>query len=282
MEWWSWVGVWDVHIGQGEAVEQAPIIVADLQVSAPGCLLRRRDAYIVKNDALTLVKADSKGPLLPFDQFSRLSCLRRREARTLRLYHIQGLQVRPQVLMFWDVFVRCHDFVRFGLLDAVVGTGREHINTNDSVFFGIYYGRYSQRESVVVGIGFRGVRGMSHVQETLEHPLIIVDTIRSYQSQLQYSIRVWPRELRTIDPRVNDNHRSFRKLQLRYLRLYPFIRQCNFLDEKYLLSISRTVDIRAQSYMAFDFVLGEVYDGFVEFVLSMSLLASILAGQCQT
>lgn len=53
----SRVGVWDVHVGQGEAVEQGARIVT----------------HVVQNHAFSLVEAQAEGPFLPFDNLARLA-----------------------------------------------------------------------------------------------------------------------------------------------------------------------------------------------------------------
>ena len=77
----------------------------------------------------------------------------------------------------------------------------------------------------------------------------------------------------TVDPRVGDNCRSFWQTQFGYLGLYPFILQCNLLDQHDFLQVSRTMDVWAQSYITLYPLLGQVDYGLVKFILAVMLSA---------
>lgn len=83
--------------------------------------------------------------------------------------------------------------------------------------------------------------------------------------------RVW-REY-TVDPRIGDNCRSFWQTQFGYLGLYPFILQCDPLDQHDFLQVSRTMDVWAQSYITLHPLLGQVDYGLVKFILVVMLSA---------
>lgn len=79
----------------------------------------------------------------------------------------------------------------------------------------------------------------------------------------------------TIDPGVTDDCSAFWKLKFCNLCFHPFIFQRNLLDQNDLLPVSRSMDIRAKSYVAFYSLFAEVDYGFMELVLQADFSAII-------
>lgn len=81
--------------------------------------------------------------------------------------------------------------------------------------------------------------------------------------------------VRTVYPRVANNHCAFWKLELGDLLLYCLVFKSKLFDGNNLVSVAGSVYVLTQSNVALDGLGGEVDDGLVEFVLP-TLLASCL------
>ncbi len=79
----------------------------------------------------------------------------------------------------------------------------------------------------------------------------------------------------TIDPRVTDDCCAFWKLKFGDFCFHPFIFQRNLLNKNDLLPVSRSMDIRAKSYVVFYSLLAEVDYGFMELVLQADFSAIV-------
>ena len=71
------VGIGDVHVREGEAIEEGAIVVAD----------------IVKDHPFALVEAVAEGPLLPLNDLASFSSWRYSKTCSLGLYYIKRLDV---------------------------------------------------------------------------------------------------------------------------------------------------------------------------------------------
>lgn len=139
------VGVRDIHIREGEAIEQVPAIVAN----------------IVQDHSFSLVETNTEGPLLPvYDIGSAL--LGDGEAGAFGLHHVQRLEVCSQLLILWHIFVAGPWDPWLRLADGVVLACRETIDANDLEFLGDNRG-YGQWQSVVVRVRIVAICGVSEV-----------------------------------------------------------------------------------------------------------------------
>jgi hypothetical protein len=109
------VGIRNVHIREGKAVEEWPGVVPN----------------IIKDHAFSLIVANSERPFLPFEYMSSLSDRRELERCSLGLDDLQRLEICAEFLVLGNVFIRRLGLIGSRLLDGVVGASREAFYSND-------------------------------------------------------------------------------------------------------------------------------------------------------
>ena len=65
-------------------------------------------------------------------------------------------------------------------LDFVIGASGQDVDADYFHILGGDDGTDGERQSVVIGIRLRGVKGVAHVEEAFVEALFVVDTIGSY------------------------------------------------------------------------------------------------------
>ena len=155
------VGVGDVHVGEGEAVEEGAVVVAD----------------VIEDHAFTLVEAVAEGPLLPVDCVTGLAGWGDGKAGALRLDYVEGFDVGSQFLVFGGVFISLGIAEWAALLEFFASASWETVDADDFLGDGVHDGRNWKRERIVIPILIIRIGWIAHVQESLEHPLVVIVTI---------------------------------------------------------------------------------------------------------
>jgi hypothetical protein len=127
-----------------------------------------------------LVEADTEAPFLPVENVG-CALLGDFEAGAFGLDDVEGFEVCSQFLGFRDVFVGGLDLIGLGGLEGVIDAGGTKVDSNH--FHGLCAddGGDGDGMSVVVGVGFIGILGVSKIEEALVQAVFVVDAIRAYQ-----------------------------------------------------------------------------------------------------
>lgn len=158
------VGVRDVHVREGEAVEEGPVVVAD----------------VVDDHAFTLIEAVTEGPFLPVDNVAGFSRWCDGEACSFRLHYVQRLDVGSQFLIFSCIFVAFWEVNRAPFRDFRSRTGRQSVDADDFRRDSIHDRRNWKWESIMVSVLVVRIGWVTHVQEGLAHSLVVVNAIRTW------------------------------------------------------------------------------------------------------
>ena len=162
MERMARVGVGNVHVRKGEAVEKGAVVVTD----------------VVEDSAFALVEAVAERPFLPVDDLASFSRRNYGEACSLRLHYVQRLDIGSQFLMFRGILAAFGEIDWSPFLDLWSSTSWQSVNANDLGADSIYNRRDWKRKSVMISVLVVGIRWIAHVQEGLAHSLIVVNAIR--------------------------------------------------------------------------------------------------------
>ena len=139
---------------------------------------------IVEDHTLTEVEADLERPLLPFNTVPLLGELANFEGSTFWLNDVQRLEVCTESLCFWNVLIGWLDLVFCWLLNSVVLSCREVVDTSDLHGSSVNDWGDVDWHSIMVTIKLAGVVWVANVEEALERTLFVrekslIDTIRS-------------------------------------------------------------------------------------------------------
>ena len=119
------IGVGDVHVGEGEAVEEGAVVVSD----------------VVEDHAFALVEAVAERPLLPVNCVTGLTRWGDSKAGAFGLNYIEGFDVGSQFLVFRSVFIALGIAEWAALFDLFACASWEAIDTNDLLGDGVHDGR---------------------------------------------------------------------------------------------------------------------------------------------
>ena len=123
VEGMSWIGVWDIHIGERSPVEEWSVHVSD----------------IVQNHSFTCIITDAEEPLLPFHDMTSLTDGSELERCTLRLDDLQRLQILSNVMSLMNILVSGFVLVWLEITSFVASTSWQMINANDFVLIAVEY-----------------------------------------------------------------------------------------------------------------------------------------------
>lgn len=94
--------------------------------------------------------------------------------------NVQWLEVGAESLGLWDILIGWMHLVWAKLLDGSICSSGKDVNSDDLHCLGTDDGRDGEGHGVVVSVWLVGVLWIFHIDEALEHALIIVDTIRAW------------------------------------------------------------------------------------------------------
>ena len=236
----SRVRVGDGHITQRQPIKKRLVVVV----------------HVIKNHSLALVEADFEIPLLPADQPSHLGEGLNGERHSLRLDNLERLEVCPQRrLRFGNVLIRWPRLPRLQRLDLIIEPRREDIDANNLESSRVDDRRDRKRERIMARVRLRRVIRIPHVQKALHNPQIIVELPALILDAI-----------RSVNPGIDNNLGSLGKLQLGNFSLHLGVREKRLLHSNDLLAIAVGMLEGSQLGIAFDRVLGQVDDGFVDVV----------------